>query len=205
MTLSTQLTPDALPGLLRPLAMLPNGPEMDRTFYLTWYELLKSDRVSVEEAARAIVGVLRTERFWPAPALVLDMVKRQRLEVAKAAAQAETDARLREGQTRRLAPGRPVPEPKYAVPEGYPPSRGPARAPRPAGSMPTGRIVRADGSPDPYWPEIKGRGPAWKRKALYDHGLWSWAKASAITEKAARAVPGGGIGDAVEDIDRGTH
>lgn len=49
-----------------------------------------------------------------------------------------------------------------------------------------GPVLLPDGSPDPEWPELPDRQPAWRRKALYDAGLWSLAQAQAPTRLAAR-------------------
>ena len=55
-------------------------------------------------------------------------------------------------------------------------------APRPE----PGLVRLPDGSPDPEWPELPDREPAWRRKAVYDAGLWSLAQAQAPTLVAAR-------------------
>ena len=44
-----------------------------------------------------------------------------------------------------------------------------------------GPVLTPDGSPDPQWPEIEGRDPAWRRKALVDHGLATYRQAQSIT------------------------
>ena len=53
-----------------------------------------------------------------------------------------------------------------------------------------GPVLLPDGSPDPEWPELEGREPAWRRRGLYEMGIWSLAQAQAPTTRQAKMASG---------------
>ena len=179
---------EQIPTLLRPLLGLPNAPTPDRVLFATWHEVFQAEGVPAELARDAILEVLRTAEFFPSPAVVLRAARKLREEAYRARERAELNRRIHEAAQRRtLAPG-PA-EKRRPLPPGYPPRDGPPRDPKNARWTPKASpVLGADGQPDPFWPELPDREPAWRRKMRYDHGIDSWEQASALTVEAARAA-----------------
>lgn len=155
------LTPAAIGIALRPIVLLPGAPQLTEQLARTLLALFETERITCEELAQAVVDTLRLKEFWPAPAFLIERVQRNREEAFLARRERERRAKLEA-----------------------------SRRPEVAGSAHThiGPVTLPDGSPDPDWPEIEGREPAWRRKLLCDLGVWSRATATARTTSAARGA-----------------
>lgn len=203
MTSRTPIEPAHMPRLLAPLTRLPNAPELDAQEFATWTAVMQRNGVTVEEFQRAVLDELETLEFYPPPSRILNRVKANRETAFKASEQARLDDQLREGQRQRAIAAAGDAADKYDLPPGYPPRQGPPIDPTPIKDPSRrGPVLRSDGTPDPFWPEIPGRAPAWRRRLLYDAGLASWESASALTADAARRAPSA-LRDATTDTTRG--
>lgn len=174
---------------LRALQVMPNGSTLDEHAYRVWHTLLASESVTATELHRALFDVMKRQKFFPAPADVLEAVKAHRQADYLARQAEEREERTR---TYREAIPAPVesaaPAGEVASLEGLPVP--PPREPLPAQVMQDrgmfGPVRLPDGRLDPRWPEIKGREAAWRRKMQFDHGLISYRSATAPNVRDAR-------------------
>lgn len=202
--MSALTVPDVIEAF-QPLEVLPNAPELDRAEYVTWHTLLADEGVSAPELRRAVVDVLKREKFFPPPSTVLERVTANRLSDGARRRDEEARAALR-------APGPAIEAAAPAEPAAgeWAPLEGlevpPPRNPPPKGKYPHfGRVRLPDGRLDPRWPEIPGRDPAWRRRLLYDHGIVSYEAATASTIDRARKLSRRGDGLAAFFTDRETE
>lgn len=174
---------------LGPLAQLPQAPEID-AFARTLTIELNQQRITLMEVRGGVRRAYQKETYFPPPAKLLVHIGEAKREAYKAKERERQERELAAAREQRALPASSDDvSDKYAIPEDYPPKVGPPRTPRPAGDTPTGPVLRDDGTPDPYWPELPERDAAWRRKMLYDHDLCSWEYASARTiEQAKREI-----------------
>lgn len=182
----SNLTEQSLAQSIAPLLMLPGAPDV-QVFGPSLLALLQTEGVTIEELRAAVTSALKTESYWPAPALLLQRITRAREQAYKAREQAVLDGRAHEAAQRRALPASDDASHYYDVPEGYPWKVGPP--PDPKAPMASGPVLLPDGTPDPNWPELPGRQGANRRKFLYDQGHCSWEYASALTYAEAAAAP----------------
>lgn len=171
------------------LSALPQAPAL-QTYVPPFAAELNAQKISLVELRLGVRRAYQRETYFPPPAKLLNHIGEAKRE-AYAAKQRERQERdLAQAREQRALPAASdETSDKYAIPEGYPQREGPPRTPRPADETPTGPVLREDGTPDPYWPELPEREAAWRRKMLYDHDLCSWEYASALDlDRAKRAV-----------------
>ena len=179
----TKLTLASTAVALRALAVLPNAPELDEHGFAIWFELMDSEGVTLEEFQRALGETLKRERFYPAPAVVLERVSVLRVEAYREREARERVEAQREREALVAAIAPPEMTGELAPLEGLPVP--PPREPRAGKNTPTGAVRLPDGRLDPRWPEIPGREAAWRRKKRYDHSLCSYRQATAKSIDAA--------------------
>lgn len=175
--------------IIAPLLTLPGAPEAAAAV-AALVPVLRKRNVSARELEQAVMRAMEREEFYPPPAKVLSHCMGVQLDLRK-----EADRRRQQQSFEAAAQRRALPaaedDSTDAIPEGYPWRAGPEIDPRPIAdsSRRQSPVLDADGNPDPYWPELPGREPAWRRKLLYDAGLWTWERASALTAADARKHP----------------
>lgn len=184
-----RVEPQDIPQLLGMFDAVKGKPDMSDTVVAAWFAVCQRHDVTIEEFREAAVRHLSRAEFFPAPAQMVTHVRQIRMDKRKLQERAVQEADRQEAHKRaELAEADAEPS---APPEGYPWRKGPPIDKTPLGAR--SRIqypVRGeDGKPDPYWPEIPGRGPAWRRKLLYDAGLASWEHCSALTMADAKKAP----------------
>lgn len=172
----SDLTGAAVGVALRPLQTMPNAPDFDPGDYEAWAVALADENVIEAELHRALLAVLKTERYFPTVAVILEAVMKQRVADAETRRQQETRDRIRERREsfESLPPPETVDGEEFAPMDGLPVP--PAREPLSPGEMQRrnmfGPVRLPDGRLDPRWPEVEGREEAWKRKMRFDHGLF---------------------------------
>ena len=74
----SDLTIDALKKAFAPMMLLPNAPTMTKELWLTLGNLLASENVTRAELSLAAERIVKTKDFWPAPAVILEHIRRDR-------------------------------------------------------------------------------------------------------------------------------
>jgi hypothetical protein len=75
---ASDMTPESVVVAYAPMALLPGAPAMTEALYGAVYTLLTSEGVSQGELRQAVVDVLKSETFWPAPAKLLERIAANR-------------------------------------------------------------------------------------------------------------------------------
>lgn len=178
-------------GLAPLLRLSANAPDLDEGTYHDWFAVLEDENVTAEELGQAAFDIAKKENFFPSPAQVIEAIGARRRANFIERQQRETADRIRERQESFRALDE-LPAPEHPGSGDFAPMEGlevpPPRDPRPARDITFGPVRLLDGRLDPRWPEIKGREPAWRRKARYDSNLCSYEAANAPTAADAKRL-----------------